>query len=206
VVKADYLKVEVTHHGLVCVVAVTGELDLFTVADLAGAAAAALRTPMERFVLDLSGLAFIDCCGARALATVTRAVPAGCPVIVRAVSPAAHRLMDLMGVNLELREMVAGSRAAGLVLESQRLRSLTQQAIADSCALAQTVAATEDRVADTLIRLANRRPHRAGRLAALSRAARTQAAHFRGQTRACTWPGTWAASLRSPSDGLQPGT
>ena len=180
-VKADYLKVETARHGVVCVLSVAGELDLFTVADLAGSAAAALRTPAERFVLDLARLSFTDGCGARALATVTRAVPAGCPVIVRSVSPAVRRVLDLMGVNLELREMVPGSRAAALVLESQRIRSLTEQALADSRALAETMAATEDSVADTLTRLADRRPHRAGRLAALSQAARSQAAHFRAR-------------------------
>jgi anti-anti-sigma factor len=72
VVKADYLKVERAHHGPVCQPAITGELDLFTVADLAECAAAALKTPAERFVLDLSRLRFIDCCGVRALATMTR--------------------------------------------------------------------------------------------------------------------------------------
>jgi anti-anti-sigma factor len=183
VVKADYLMVETTHHGPVCVLAVTGELDLFTVANLAESAAAALKTPAERFVLDLSGLRFIDCCGARALAIVTQAVPADCPVIVRSVSPAVRRVMDLIGVNLELREMTSDSRVARLTLESQRVRSLAQQAIAESRTLADTVAATEDRVADTLTRLADRRPHRADRLAALSHAARTQAAHFRGRAR-----------------------
>jgi anti-anti-sigma factor len=81
VVKADYLKVETAHHGLVCVLAVTGELDLFTVANLAESATAALKTPAERFILGLSRLRFIDCCGAGALATMTRAMSVDCPVI-----------------------------------------------------------------------------------------------------------------------------
>jgi anti-sigma B factor antagonist len=183
VVKAGYLKVETARHGLVCVLAVTGELDLFTVADLAESGAAALKTPAERFVLDLSRLSFIDGCGVRALATMTRAVPAGCPVIVRSVHPAVRRVLDLMGVNLESRVMVPGNHAARLVLESQRIRSLARQAMAESRTLAEILAATEDRVADTLTRLADRRPHRAGRLAALSHTARTQAAQFRARAR-----------------------
>ena len=182
-VKADYLKVETAHHGQVCVLAVAGELDLCTAANLAESAAAALRIPAERFVLDLSGLRFVDCCGARALVAMTQAVPASCPVIVRSVSPAVRRVMDLMGVNLEFRGVVPGSQAARLVLESQRVRSLAQQAMAESRMLAEAVAATEDHVADTLIRLADRRPHRAGRLTAMSQAARTQAAHFRARAR-----------------------
>ena len=182
-VKAGYLKVETARHGLVCVLAVTGELDLFTAADLAESAAAALRTPAGRFVLELSRLSFIDCCGVRALATMTRAVPAGCPVIVRSVSPAVRRVLDLMGVNLESGALVPRNQAARLVLESQRIRSLAQQAMAESRTLAETVAATEDRVADTLTRLADRRPHRAARLAALGHTARAQAAQFRARAR-----------------------
>lgn len=182
-VKADYLKVETTHDGLICIVAVTGELDLFTVATLAESTAAALRTPAERFILDLSRLRFTDCSGARALAAITRAVPAGCPVIVRSASPAARRVMDLMGVNLERREAAPGSRAARLALESQRLRSLAQHAIAESHTLATAVAATEDRVADTLTQLAGSSPRRAERLTAMSHAARAQATHFRARAR-----------------------
>jgi anti-sigma B factor antagonist len=182
-VKTDYLKVEAGRHGVICVLTVTGELDLFTVANLAESAAAALSVPAERFVLDLSRLRFIDCGGTRALVTVTRAVPAGCPVIVRSMSPAVRRVMDLMGVNLERREAAPGSRAARLALESQRLRSLAQHAIAESHTLATAVAATEDRVADTLTQLAGSSPRRAERLTAMSHAARAQATHFRARAR-----------------------
>lgn len=114
-------------------------------ANLAESAAAALKTPAERFVLDLSRLSFIDCCGARALAAITRAVPAGCPVIVRSVSPGVRRVLDLMGVNLEGHAMVPGNHTARLLLESQRIRSLAQQAMAESRTLAETLTATEDK-------------------------------------------------------------
>ena len=181
--KAGYLKVETAHNGLVCVLAVTGELDLVTVPNLAESAAAALKIPAERFVLDLSRLSFTDCAGVRALAAITRTVPAGCPVIVRSVSPALRRVLNLMGVNLESSVMVPGNQAVWLVLESQRIRSLTQHVMAESRALAETLAATEAKVADTLTRLADRRPHRAGRLAALSHTARTHAAQFRARAK-----------------------
>jgi anti-anti-sigma regulatory factor len=149
--------------------------------DLAESAAAALKTPAERFVLDLSRLSFTDCVGARALATITRTVPADCPVIVRSVSPGVRRVLDLMGLNLESRAMVPGTQAARLLLESQRIRSLAHHAMAESRTLAETLAATEDRVADTLTRLADRRPQRAGRLAPPSHTARTHAAHLRAR-------------------------
>lgn len=180
-VEVDYLTAEVEQNGPVCVLTIGGELDVLTVANLAKPATAALKVQAERFVLDLSGLTFIDCCGARALATMTRAVPADCPVVVRSASPAVRRVLDLLGMNLELREMTANGHAAWLALQSQLLCSLVQQAMAESRRLAGTVAATEDRVADTLIRMADRRPQRADRLAALSQTARKQAAHFRSR-------------------------
>ena len=178
-VNADYLKVKVEHHGPVCVLAVSGDLDLFTSARFTQSAAAALKIPAERFILDLSGLRFIDCCGTRTLAATTRAVPADCPVIVRSLHPAVRRVLDLMGLNLELRESAVDDHAASLAGQAQLLCSRAQQVVAESYKLAETLAATEDRVADTLIRLAGSRHAKADRLTALSQTARTQAAQFR---------------------------
>ena len=59
----------------------------------------------ERFVLDLAGLTFLDCSGARALAALTNLLPSGCPVIIRSLSPAARRILDLL--NLDLRQEVS---------------------------------------------------------------------------------------------------
>ncbi|MGE5133471.1 MAG: STAS domain-containing protein [Gemmatimonadota bacterium] len=106
--RADHLSARVEYDGLVCVLAVSGELDLLAAGKYADIAAAALRTNAERFVLDLSGLKFVDCGGARALAATAQAVPAGCPVIVRSVSPAARRVLELLGLSLELRGMPPG--------------------------------------------------------------------------------------------------
>jgi anti-anti-sigma regulatory factor len=54
----------------------------------------------ERFVLDLAGLAFLDCDGARALVMATYAAPDGCPVIIRSISLPAARLLDLLSLDL----------------------------------------------------------------------------------------------------------
>ncbi len=181
VVRADHLSARVEYDGLVCVLAVSGELDLIAAGKYADIAAAALRTNAERFVLDLSGLEFVDCGGARALAATAQAVPAGCPVIVRSVSPAARRVLELLGLSLEQRRMVPGGHVPGPAPEPRRLYASLGQTREESHRLAQTVAATQDRVADTLIRLADHRPQQADELAALSQLARTRAAHFRGQ-------------------------
>jgi anti-anti-sigma factor len=181
VVATDYLRATVDHDGAVCVLGVSGELDLVTLPEFADAAAVALNSKAERFVVDLSGLSFIDCRGAQALADTTRRVPMDCPVIVRSARPAVRRVLDLMGLNLELRGPVPASRIGELTLERQLLHSSAQHARESSCRLAEAVAATEDRVADTLSRMAHSRPENAGRLVALSQLARTRATHARRQ-------------------------
>ena len=90
--------------GAVCVLKVSGELDFLTAAEFAQHARLVAEAGPERLVLDLSDLAFADCCGARALAAAVRAVP-GCPVIVRSVRPMVRRLLDLLGLNLEHRDI-----------------------------------------------------------------------------------------------------
>ncbi|MBO0786976.1 MAG: STAS domain-containing protein [Actinobacteria bacterium] len=177
-VATDYLRATVDNDGGVCVLSVSGELDLVTLPEFADVAAAALRSRAERFVLDLSGLSFVDCRGAQALADTTRQVPPDCPVIVRSVRPAVRRVLDLMKLNLELRAPVPADRADELTLERQLLCS-AQQARESSRRLAEAVAATEDRVADTLSHMASNRPENAGRLVALSELARTRATHAR---------------------------
>ncbi len=69
------LNVTITREGQVCVLTVSGELDIATTPTLTQQAAAALRQPAERLIIDLSGLQFIDCGGARALAAVIRGAP-----------------------------------------------------------------------------------------------------------------------------------
>ena len=129
------LKVTITRKGRVCVLGVSGELDIATTPALTQQAAAALRLPAERLIIDLSGLQFIDCCGVRALAAVTRAAPPGCPVLVRGAGRRVRRILDLLDVPLERHGTVTLERAEWLLLESQVVRSWAQETRADSQAL-----------------------------------------------------------------------
>jgi hypothetical protein len=156
-------------------------------------------TRARRVVIDLSGLRFIDCGGTRALATVVRSASAGCPVMVRSVRPAVRRVLDLMcldldvmGPNLDLialdvehvrgrAEAVAESPTGRLVEQSRLARSWSARTIADSRRTAQVIAATEERMAASLVQLASRRPRRANQLTALSEAAHRQAQRMRDQ-------------------------
>ena len=130
------LTVTIRREGRVCVLAVSGELDIATHPVLARQAAAALRQPAERLIIDLSGLEFIDCCGARALAALTYAAPAGCPVLVRRAGGRVRRVLDLLAVPLERPGTAPLDRGEWLILESQMVRSMAQETRADSTALA----------------------------------------------------------------------
>jgi anti-sigma B factor antagonist len=129
------LTVTITRRGRVCVLGVSGELDIATAPTLTQQAAIALRPPTERLIIDLSGLRFVDCCGARALAAVASAAPPGCPVLVRGASPRVRRILDLLGVPLERHGTEALERAEWLTLESQVVRSQSWETRADSEAL-----------------------------------------------------------------------
>lgn len=96
----DALTIKAVHDGRICVFTLSGALDLTTAAEFLEHVARTVDDRTERFVLDLAGLAFLDCTGARALMMATYAAPSGCPVIVRSVSPPAARLIDLLDLDL----------------------------------------------------------------------------------------------------------
>lgn len=100
-VNAGHLRVAMERDGAVCVLKVSGELDFLTAAEFAQHA---------RLVAEagLSGL----CSICRTWPSPTAAGPgrwrrrsARCPVIVRSVRPMVRRLLDLLGLNLEHRDI-----------------------------------------------------------------------------------------------------
>jgi anti-anti-sigma factor len=141
VVGTGYLKFRVERDGAVCVLSVSGVLDLVTAEGFTERAGLAICGRPERFVLDLSGLAFADCAGARALAAVTRAVPGDCPVIVRSARPIVRRLLDLMNLDLECGR---GKADADADLASRPAAEHLDGAVADSPATGFTRAAVDD--------------------------------------------------------------
>jgi anti-sigma B factor antagonist len=201
-VRTEYLTIKVDRYGQVCVLAVRGELDLGSSVmfiEFTEGVAAAMTPQPQRVVVDLSGLRFIDCSGARALAAVASSPLGRCPVVLRSVRPAVHRVLDLMGLDLVgpsldlmspdpqplgVSDTAADSPTGELVRQLRLARSHSEQAIADCRRVAGDIAATEDRMALTLTQLAACRPNAYDRLTTLSRAARRQAVRLRDQSRA----------------------
>ena len=95
----DDLTVKAIRDGAVCTLILAGDLDLLTAGEFLQHAARVLDERIERFVLDLAGVTFLDCAGIRALAIVTCFAPGGCPVIIRSLSPPARRIIALLGTD-----------------------------------------------------------------------------------------------------------
>src|SRR5205814_10287727 len=120
-----HLSIDVRRGAGTCVLVLRGELDRFAVPLLEGMMEAA-DDRADRLVLDLAGLTFMDCHGARAIAqAVLRAGPA-CPVIVRSLSPAARRTFRLLGLELQHR---ARDGAAGPAADEQLRRAPDRRAL-----------------------------------------------------------------------------
>ena len=104
------LTIKTSRDGPVCVLTVSGDLDLSQADGFLQLAARAIDGRTERLVLDLAGVTFLDCAGVRALAIATCFAPSGCPVIIRSLSPPARRIITMLGIDdiENLRRLTAG--------------------------------------------------------------------------------------------------
>lgn len=190
---ASDLKIRVEERGRVRVLAVGGDLDLTCSVAFADQVAVLVERWPGRVVVDLSGLRFADCSGARALAGV-----AGLPartrtaVVVRSLRPQIRRVCQLLDLDLKPPESgsphavappLPGSRTAELVRRSQTQMSRARRTINDSCRIAERIATTEESAAGIFAELATRRPQRRDRLSMLSAAANSHAALMRQHAR-----------------------
>jgi anti-anti-sigma factor len=95
------LKIKIKRDGLAVIICVSGELDVASAPILTERAGRVLRDPAERLELDLSGLTFIDCAGARALGVLKKSVPPGCPVLVRGASRRVRKVVAIVEAPVE---------------------------------------------------------------------------------------------------------
>ncbi len=208
------LSIRAERRDRICVIAVSGSLDLDGSNRLAERAKA---ERVARLVIDMSGVSSVDVNGARALTALASPLPGRCPVVVRSVRPAVRRQLELTGLNLGQPDsgrpdgdadpaeapprgrgrVLADSATASLIRERRHLLGLAERAIADSYQTAQSLASTEDQIATTLLMLAARRPAASARLAALSQTARSYATTLRDRRRHDAAPATAASSHRS---------
>src|SRR6266550_8529551 len=98
---ADDLTVKTVRDGAVCTLILCGDLDLGAADEFLQHAARVVDNRIERLVLDLAGVTFLDCAGVRALAMAASFAPSGCPVIIRSLSPKARRILELLDLDVE---------------------------------------------------------------------------------------------------------
>lgn len=173
----DHLRLEAERRHGMDVLAVSGALKATTCGAFAEAAMRAVDDSIYPLLMDLSGLTYVDCQGARTLASLTRSLPPGKLAGVRFLRPHVRRALALLDLDLE-----HSPRGGGKVLE-QQIRELLKSRAQESHSRAQAaqlqagavlgqLSVTYAKMAGTYISR-NRLEH-AGRLARLSLAAREQ--------------------------------
>lgn len=171
---SDYLWVHVQRYGRTWVLAIDGDLDGFTVGQLAEDVARAMDKVPGQVVVELSGLQFIDCSGARALAAVIGTIPAWQLTEVQGCTPLVRRVLELLGLDLMRSSAVDGKRPEpsgrpgwrpGPLASGSPVRELMEHAEAVNAAIRETLlqtsavtarlAATYDEIAASRKRQAN---------------------------------------------------
>ncbi|GAA4060586.1 STAS domain-containing protein [Actinomadura miaoliensis] len=94
------LNVSTASQGGNAVVTATGELDLYTAPRLQAALAGLLREPVDRIVVDLSGVEFCDSTGMNVLlAAMKRLKEQGGSLELAAPRPAVRRILQVTGLD-----------------------------------------------------------------------------------------------------------
>jgi anti-anti-sigma regulatory factor len=111
----DDLTVKTVRDGAVCTFILGGALDLLAAGEFLQHAARVLDDQIERLVLDLAGVTFLDCAGVPALAIATCFAPGGCPVIIRSLSRPSRRIITVLGPDdvENFRRLTAGPGPRG---------------------------------------------------------------------------------------------
>jgi anti-sigma B factor antagonist len=92
------LAAEVTLAAGTATVVLRGDLDPVTMPLLARLLAQVLAGRPQRLVLDMAGVAFLDCASARLIAGTGRHLPDGVRPAVRCPSPVTRRVLELTGL------------------------------------------------------------------------------------------------------------
>ena len=100
----DVLQIATDQTEDITIVRLSGELDSMNVADLSAAYAALLESGRSLFVVDLSGIDFIDSAGLGGLVSLwERSMERGCFVAIGAQSPRVREVLQITGLNSVLK-------------------------------------------------------------------------------------------------------
>ena len=189
---ARHIRVSSDVRHSACVVAVSGELTLATEREFAVLTARALAASHGPVLVDVSGVEFADCHGARALVRALRAVPPR-PVGLEGASPAMRRLLAVLAFDLPQAPRLAVDapgqpdqvarlrRAERLAAQTRTARLNTQQSAARTSEVMSRLAATYAELALSSRYRTRGRSEDRGRLLALSGRALALSRQYMGQ-------------------------
>jgi anti-anti-sigma factor len=144
------LKIKIKRDNRAVLICISGELDIASAPLLTERATRALRDPVDRLELELTGLTFVDCAGARTLGVLRKLVPPGSRVTMRGAGRRVRKVLAIVEAPLEpdaglepddgrgpakvpeSADLQARQRTRWLALESQVLVCWAEQACADS--------------------------------------------------------------------------
>ncbi|HEY3266500.1 MAG TPA: STAS domain-containing protein [Armatimonadota bacterium] len=100
----DVLDISTQDDGGITIVSLTGELDSMNVGDMTHTFSGLLDDGKRLFVLDLSGLEFIDSAGLGGLVSLwERSMERGCFLALGAQSPRVKEVLQITGLNTVLQ-------------------------------------------------------------------------------------------------------
>ena len=173
----DGVRIWATHSNGACVLRIAGELDVATADAFSASAAVSVRAVPGPVLVNLSGLAFLDARGARALDALIQNPPDGRVIVVRYCPLRIRRMLDVLRLPLVCPpaedRTTSPTVTTALADQVQRGRARARESRLDA-------SGTLARLTDTLIRLANTKERgdlireQGRRTLASSRAARQQ--------------------------------
>ena len=83
----------------VAIATVCGEIDISTVATLSEHLGRLARKNPQRLVMDLAGVSFIDSSGLGGFVRIRKALPPGCPVVIRSPQRRVRQLFKITGLD-----------------------------------------------------------------------------------------------------------
>lgn len=85
--------------GGTAIVTATGEIDFTTIDTLSVRLSAVLSGSPQRLVIDLAQVSFLDSAGLHGLTRVHKALPEGCPLVLRSPQPKVRRIFEITGLD-----------------------------------------------------------------------------------------------------------
>jgi anti-anti-sigma factor len=97
--QAPSLTIDARWDASVAIATVRGEIDITTVGALSERLGHLAAEKPQRLVIDLAGVSFIDSSGLGGFVRIRKALPPGCPVVIRSPQRRIRQLFKIIGLD-----------------------------------------------------------------------------------------------------------